>query len=120
VISTLLKLLGLSGGARLSAADFLEQRQPGDAVLDVRTPGEFAGGHLKGARNVNIGGDFAGEIARLEKKGVLSKDRPVYLYCRSGARSGRAAGFLRSQGYEQAWNVGGFAGLKRAGAKTKG
>jgi rhodanese-related sulfurtransferase len=105
---------------RMAPGDFLEQRRPSHPVLDVRTPGEYAGGHLQGALNLNVmGPDFPGEVDRLVREGTLALDRPVYLYCRSGARSGRAAGLLRRRGFEQAWNVGGLRGLKAAGAKVR-
>ena len=55
---------------------------------------------------------------RLVKKGKLAADQPVYLYCSSGARSGRAAGILRKKGFDQAWNVGGLRGLKASGAEV--
>ena len=109
----------LRGPNRLDPADFIAQRKASHPVLDVRTPTEYAREHLKGAINVNVGApDFDRQVERLAKKGTLKADEPVYLYCRSGARSGRAARLLRSQGFEQAYNVGGIEGLKRAGAQA--
>lgn len=109
----------LRGPHGLAPADFLARREPSHPVLDVRSPGEFAQEHLKGAINVDIHGpDFAGQVERLAKKGTLKPDQPVYLYCRSGARSGRATRFLRGQGYGEAYNVGGLGALKAAGAKV--
>lgn len=109
----------LRGPHGLAPAEFLTRREPAHPVLDVRTPGEFAQGHVKGAINVDIHGpDFAAAVERLAKKGTLKADQPVYLYCRSGARSGRAARFLRERGYGEAYNVGGLGGLKAAGAEV--
>lgn len=51
-------------------------------------------------------------------KKSLSKDKPVLLYCRSGARSGRVAEMLACEGYKTE-NVGGFAAWKEAGLPTK-
>ena len=98
----------------LDPADFLRQRASDAPVLDVRTPGEFAAGHLRGARNVNLmDPDFAGAVDRLG----LDRSRPVYLYCRSGNRSGQAARILRDRGYVAAVNVGGLDELVGDGAE---
>ena len=88
-------------------------------MLDVRTPGEYGGGHLRHARNVDVmSPGFADQVRALERQGILQKDRPVYLYCRSGTRSGKAAQTLRQMGFAHAVNVGGFAALRSAGAQT--
>ncbi len=73
----------------------------GGALLDVRTPQEFAGGALPGAQNVPLNG-----IPNIVQS--LPKDQPVLLYCRSGARSGMAQRFLVQEGFE-AHNIGGYA-----------
>lgn len=58
---------------------------PKAVVLDVRTPQEFNAGHLPNAKNINVlGSHFQKQVAS------LPKDKPVVLYCRSGARSRRA------------------------------
>lgn len=101
---------------RLSADDFKTRRQPDDVVLDVRTPAEFAEGHLVGAQNVDVNQpDFT---ERIEALG-LDPAQPVYLYCRSGTRSGRAAQILRDMGFAEAHNVGGFEELARAGVEAE-
>lgn len=72
----------------------------GARILDVRTPGEFASGHVDGALNIPVS-----ELpARLAEVG--SKDVPVILYCRSGARSAQAASLLRSSGFREVIDVG--------------
>lgn len=102
-------------GATMSPTEFVARREPGAPVLDVRTPAEFAAGHLAGALNVDVmAPDFQSRIAALDLG-----DGPVYLYCRSGNRSGRAASMLRQMGHAGAVNVGGFDALARAGAETK-
>ena len=104
---------------RLPPAEFLAQREASHPVLDVRTPREYAQKHLKGAINVNLmAPDFARQVERLTKKGKLKPDQPVYLYCRTGARSGSAARLLRKEGFAEAYNVGGLRGLESAGAKV--
>jgi rhodanese-related sulfurtransferase len=114
-MSFLSRLLNPSGGDTLSAADFVAQRDPAAPVLDVRTAAEFASGHLAGAVNVDVmSPSFLQQVERLG----LTTEGPVYLYCRSGNRSGQAAGMLRSRGHSGAVNIGGFDALARAGAPT--
>ncbi|PAP75100.1 rhodanese-like domain-containing protein [Rubrivirga marina] len=112
-MSFLSRLMGSSSD--LSPADFVAQRDASAPVLDVRTPGEFAEGHLADAVNVDVmAPDFRQKVEALG----LPNEGPVYLYCRSGNRSGQAAGILREMGHEGAVNVGGFDALARAGAET--
>ena len=111
-MSFLSRLLGAAPTG--SAADVLD-RDPAAPVLDVRTPAEFAAGHLAGAVNVDLlAPDFPGRVRALG----LPADGPVYLYCRSGNRSGQAARILRQLGHAGAVNVGGFDALRAAGAET--
>ena len=79
---------------------------PGAILLDVRTPEEYSQGHIKGSRNLPLQ-----EITKAEEI-LEDKDAPVYLYCQSGARSRRAAGFLEKIGYRDVHNIGGLAGYK--------
>jgi rhodanese-related sulfurtransferase len=62
-------------------------------VLDVRTPEEFASGHVPGAVNI----PYDQVAARLAE---IPKDKEVVLYCRSGRRAGLAAAELEKAGYE--------------------
>ena len=80
-------------------------------LLDVRTDGEFAAGHLKGATQIDYNGaDFEGKIAELDKT------TPVYVYCRSGARSGQAAKIMKEMGFSEVYNLeGGIMAWERAG-----
>lgn len=61
-------------------------------LLDVRTPGEFAEGHVPGAKNIPV--DEIGARAS-----EVPKDVPVVVYCRSGARVKRANAILRERGW---------------------
>lgn len=98
----------------LAPADFVAQRDASAPVLDVRTPAEYAEGHLADAVNVDVmAPDFRQRIEDMDLG-----DGPVYLYCRSGNRSGQAAGILHEMGHEGAVNVGGFDALAKAGAET--
>ncbi|HEA21577.1 hypothetical protein LCGC14_1004530 [marine sediment metagenome] len=74
--------------------------------IDVRTPEEFGTGHLDKATNVNwLGADFTERIAALK----IDKDETVYLYCKKGGRSTKAAQQLDSLGYKNVVNLlGGY------------
>jgi phage shock protein E len=101
--------------ASMSPSDFVAQRDADAPVIDVRTPQEYASGHLAGATNVDVmSGDFPDRIAAMD----LPESGPIYLYCRSGNRSGQAAKILRQMGHGGAVNVGGFDALAKAGAET--
>lgn len=114
-MSFLSRLMNRPDPTTLAPADFVARRTPDAPVLDVRTPAEYASGHLAGAANVDVTApDFR---QRVEALG-LAADEPVYLYCRTGNRSGKAAGILREMGYAEAYNVGGFDALKAAGAEA--
>lgn len=64
-------------------------------LVDVRTPAEFAAGHIPEAKNIDVRGDNFDR----EAKATLSKERPVAIYCRSGARSKTAARRMAAMGY---------------------
>ena len=121
MFSFLSRLFG--GGAkptRLSAADFVARRDAAAPVLDVRTPREFASGHVAGAVNVDVNAaDFARRIDELADEGLLDRDGPVYLYCRSGNRSSRATRMLVDRGYVGATDIGGFGSLRAAGVEVE-
>lgn len=71
------------------------------AVIDVRTPEEFATGHLDGAVNINWEDPtFTDQVATLDKDGVY------VLYCRSGNRAGQALDAMTSMGFTNLTNAG--------------
>jgi len=75
-------------------------------LIDVRTPLEYAQGHLAGS--LNIPHEQVEDIASAIGD---QKDRPVILFCRSGARSGMALGLLLQHGYTNLANGGGVVEL---------
>ena len=77
-------------------------RKDGALLLDVRTPQEYAAGHIPGSKNI--------PLQELEDVELLAdnKDANLYIYCRSGARSRQAAGLLRHMGYTNVCNIGGI------------
>lgn len=79
---------------------------PNATIVDVRTPGEFAAGHVEGSINIPLN-----EVPhRVEDFKKMSK--PLLLCCLSGGRSGNATEFLKSQGVEDVHNAGGWATVK--------
>jgi rhodanese-related sulfurtransferase len=86
--------------------------QPGTVIVDVRTPGEFAAGHVDGAVNIDVeSADFGTQIA------ALPKDTTYAVYCRSGRRSAIAVDQMAYAGFTSVVNLdGGVADLQAAGA----
>jgi len=98
----------------LTAAEFSAlTQQSGVTIVDVRTPAEFASGHLQGALNVDIeAADFDARVAALPKDGSYA------LYCRSGNRSGQALAKMNATGFPKvAHLVGGVVAWQAAGFK---
>ena len=84
-------------------------------VLDVRTPAEYAEGHIPGTHfNIDVLEDSYTEIALK----TLPKEKPVALYCRSGNRSKNAARILAENGYQVLELGTGFRGWVSAGKDT--
>jgi rhodanese-related sulfurtransferase len=85
----------------LDAAGFAEQITKADVItLDVRTPGEFAEGHIEGAINIDVeGASFDSEIANLDKT------KSYAVYCRSGRRSIIAVDKMSATGFEKLSNL---------------
>lgn len=80
-----------------------EAEKTQDAVLlDVRTPEEYAQGHVPGSVNLPLD-----EIARID----IAPSRPLFVYCRSGVRSAQACTILKQRGYH-ARNIGGVLGYR--------
>lgn len=80
-------------------------------LLDVRTPQEYAEGHIEGALNINVQSDDFQQMAEKE----LSKDSTILVYCRSGRRSMDAAGILTRLGYRVINLKGGITEWKEDG-----
>lgn len=77
-------------------------------LIDVRTPEEYADGHIEGAINVELSPDMVQELPPAARQEV------VELYCRSGGRAGAAAQLLQAAGY-RAKNIGGIDELMAQG-----
>lgn len=79
-------------------------------LIDVRQPSEFEESRIQGAKLIPLG-DLPARLAE------IPKDQPVVVYCRSGARSSRAAQFLKEQGYTNVENLSG--GIKAWASKCE-
>ncbi len=93
-----------SSKTNLNAVEFSDKikEMPNAPLIDVRTPEEFSKGHLQNALNINWnGGDFQSQISKLDKT------KPVFVYCLSGGRSGSAASQMRSDGFQQVFELNG-------------
>lgn len=101
-----------NGTDRLQPAEFKAAiAQPGVQLVDVRTPEEYAKGHLAGAVNIDwLGTDFAAGTA------ALDKSRPILLYCAAGGRSEEALAAVKKAGFTKAKDMlGGINAWKKAG-----
>jgi rhodanese-related sulfurtransferase len=107
----------LEGGFReIPPAEFERHRSSGAVVLDVRSPQEFARGHVPGAINLDI--NDIGFVDRVEK---LDKSKPILVNCHGGSRGAIAAAKLAKLGFTNACNLdGGLAAWEKAGNKAEG
>ena len=99
-------IMGLLNKLFGNKVDFGELIARGAPIIDVRTPGEYRSGHVKGSKNIPLD-QLAGKMKQLKKA-----EGPVILCCASGARSGRATRMLKAEGIE-AYNGGSWVGLRR-------
>lgn len=92
--------------ATLNAEEFAAAlKRPGTVVLDVRTPEEFASGHLPDAVNIDINSaEFASQVSALDPATSYA------LYCRSGNRSGVAMEAMQDMGFSDLYHLGGGIG----------
>ena len=74
----------------------------GAVLLDVRGTDEYAEGHIPGSVNIPL------QLLPTKKGLPEDLDTPIFVYCRSGGRSRRAAAFLEKAGYENVKNIGGI------------
>lgn len=100
----------------ISSSEFKEKiTENRGIIIDVRAKSEYDEGHLK---QTDFQYDFlTGEFQ--DKIEEMDKDETYYLYCRSGNRSGQAARIMKSKGFENVYNVGGFEDLANAGFETE-
>ncbi len=95
-----LVFLFLRSRGNISSAEARALVRDGARLVDVRSPGEFAAGHIDGALNLPV----AEIVHRVGEIGP--PDKPVVLYCASGVRSAAAARMLKSKGFADVRNLG--------------
>lgn len=85
------------------AVDYKQLLKDGALIVDVRTPGEFKTGHIKGALNIPL------DAIKSRVDELKRKNKTIITCCRSGNRSGMAKGILHSAGIDcyngGAWNI---------------
>lgn len=95
----LFSLFNLSNGMTMDQGVEEAKAVEGSVLLDVRTREEYAEGHVPGSVNLPLD-----QLETIH----YDKSVPLFVYCRSGARSGRGVEFLKKAGYEKAVNIGGI------------
>ncbi len=80
--------------------DFLSTE--GAVLLDVRTPEEYADGHIEKSKNI--------PLQSIEQAASIIKDKetPIFVHCRSGVRSAQATSILKRMGYTNVEDIGGI------------
>jgi len=107
LIASVLFLAGCSSSAsgvtNMNVSEFSQKiTETGVVTLDVRTPGEFAEGHIEGAQLIDFqSGNFENEISSLDKNATYA------VYCRSGNRSGQAVKVMHDAGFHNVYNLNG-------------
>ena len=100
MIESLKTLLGFG-----PATDYHALLKKGAQIIDVRSPGEYTGGHIKGSVNI--------PLDTLQKNlSKIKKDKPVITCCASGMRSASAKSILQSNGFTEVVNGGGWSSLQ--------
>lgn len=92
------------------------REEPDALLLDVRTPEEYAAEKVRGARHINVLDDSFQERV---SQAYPDKEAPIYIYCKSGSRSMKAATLLEDMGYTHIFNVTGGIGGIDPSIKTK-
>ncbi|MFA9213651.1 MAG: rhodanese-like domain-containing protein [Candidatus Methylacidiphilales bacterium] len=101
MINTIKNLLGF--GPKVDYAELVSQ---GAIILDVRSKGEYAGGHIKGSINISVD-TLNSNLAKLK-----DKNNPIITCCASGIRSASAKSILKSNGYTNVHNGGARSSLQ--------
>lgn len=101
MLALLKKILGL--GPQVNYAELMQQ---GAIILDVRSKGEYAGGHIKGSINISVD-QLSRNLDRLK-----DQNKTIITCCASGMRSASAKSFLKSKGYKSVYNGGSWQSLQ--------
>ena len=100
MINLIKKILGIG-----PQVDFHDLVKKGAVIVDVRTKNEYESGHIRGSINIPLNS--------LEKNlAKISSGKPIITCCASGMRSASAKGLLKSRGFAEVYNGGGWMSLK--------
>lgn len=100
MLDTLKQLFGFG-----PSVDYAQLVKQGAIILDVRSKGEYAGGHIKGSINISVD-TLSSNLSKLKK------DKPIIICCASGVRSASAKNILESNDFTEVHNGGGWSSLK--------
>jgi rhodanese-related sulfurtransferase len=100
MINTIKELLGFG-----PKVDYAQLVKDGAIILDVRSKGEYQGGHIKGSINISVD-TLSNNLSKLKK------DKPIITCCASGMRSASAKSILKSNGFTEVHNGGGWSSLQ--------
>ncbi|MFN5031942.1 MAG: rhodanese-like domain-containing protein [Flavobacteriia bacterium] len=100
MLSNLKQLFGLE--PKVNFSDLMKE---GAQIIDVRSPGEFNSGHIKGSINIPLQ-NIQNNLSKIKR------DKPVITCCASGMRSASAKSILKSNGYKHVHNGGGWSSLR--------
>jgi len=101
MIEALKSILGF--GPKVDYADLVKK---GAVIVDVRTKGEYAGGHIRGSVNIPV------DQLNNNTSRFTDKNKVIITCCASGNRSGMARNILKGKGYTQVYNGGGWMSLQ--------
>jgi len=101
MIETIKKLFGI--GPKVDLGEVIAN---GAIIVDVRSTGEYAGGHIKGSVNIPLNA-LSSQLAKLKK------DKPIITCCTSGMRSASARSTLLANGFKEVYNAGSWYSLKK-------
>jgi rhodanese-related sulfurtransferase len=101
MLNALKNLLGF--GPKVDYSELVKQ---GAIILDVRSKVEYAGGHIKGSMNISVD-QLQNNLGKLK-----DKNQPIITCCASGMRSASAKSILKSNGFSQVYNGGGWSSLR--------
>ena len=100
MLNTLKQIFGF--GPKVDYAALVKQ---GAVIIDVRTKAEYQQGHIKGSQNIPLN-NLSNHYSKLKK------DKPIITCCASGMRSAQAKSILKSNGYNEVHNGGGWSSLQ--------
>jgi phage shock protein E len=101
MIALLKKIFGL--GPTVNFADLVKN---GAIILDVRSKNEFSSGHIKGATNIPV------DVLKNNLIQLKDKNKTIITCCASGMRSASARNILKTNGFTNVYNGGGWNNLK--------